>query len=76
MITPLALINLMQLSNPFITMLDAESEKMRLFSGLKIIARLATIVCFPINMTKVCVAGKACVMHVIESVTGDKPKTF
>jgi hypothetical protein len=49
---------------------------MRLFSGLKIIARLAAIVCFPINMTKVCVAGKACVMHIIESVTGDKPKAF
>jgi hypothetical protein len=49
---------------------------MRLFSGLKIIARLATIVYFPINMTKVCVARKAGVMHVIESVTGDKPKAF
>jgi len=57
-------------------MIDTETEKMRLFSGSKIITRLATIVCFPINMTKVCVARKACVMHVIESVTGDKSKAF
>jgi hypothetical protein len=45
-------------------------------SGLKIIVRLTTIVYFSIEMTKVCVARKACVMHVVESVTGDKPKAF
>jgi hypothetical protein len=49
---------------------------MRLLSELKIIARLVSIVCIPINVTQLCVAQKACVMHVIESVTCDKPNAF
>jgi hypothetical protein len=57
-------------------LIDTETEKVRLFSGLKIIACLATIVCFSINMAKVGVTRKACVMHVIESITGNEPKAF
>ena len=32
-----------------------ETEEMRVISGLKIVARLACIVCFPVDMTEMCV---------------------
>jgi len=32
-----------------------DTEKMKVFSGLKIVAHLADIVCFPVDMTEMCV---------------------
>jgi len=53
-----------------------ETEEMRVISGLKIVARLAGIVCFPVDMTEMCVTCQTRMMHVIESVTGNKPKAL